>query len=61
MSAAVTWAKILQPGSQVKLEVNPSQRAAVRLYLKLGFKWTGMKERMNCSTSQVIKEMILSE
>ena len=38
VSAAVTWAKILQPGSQVKLEFNPAQQAAVDPYLKLGFK-----------------------
>ena len=61
VSSAVTWAKNLRPGGQVKLEVNPAQQAAVRLYLKLGFKWTGMEEGMHCSTSQVIREMILSE
>ncbi len=61
VSAAVTWAKNLRPGTPVKLEVNPSQQAAVRLYLKLGFKWTGIEERMPCSTSQVVREMILSE
>ncbi len=59
--AAIAWARQNRPDTAIKLEVNPEQLAAVRLYQKCGFERTGRQEKMPHSRCQVIEEMVLRD
>lgn len=43
LDLAIVWARAVHPRADVRLEVNPSQVAAVRLYTSRGFEFTGAK------------------
>ena len=57
LDALLDWASTEDPAADVMLSVNPSQLAAVRLYLSRGFQPTGVVEPLGHTPGAVVHEM----
>ncbi len=60
LDAALAWVEIVAPGSDVQLEVNPSQEAAVHLYRSRRFEPTDRSSPLDHSPGERLVEMIRS-
>lgn len=58
-STAIEWVLSVNPSASIRLEVNPTQTAAVRLYERLGFIKTGKKEKLPHTAGHMTIEMLL--
>jgi ribosomal protein S18 acetylase RimI-like enzyme len=58
LDAGLAWAGSAFPRRPVRLEVNPKQTAAVRLYESRGFRRTGRTEPLGHTPGEVVREMI---
>ncbi|MCI4369522.1 MAG: GNAT family N-acetyltransferase [Thermoplasmata archaeon] len=59
LAAAVDWAELHLPSEPVRLEVNPSQEPALRLYERAGFRLTGVQHPLGHQPPAVVREMTL--
>lgn len=57
LDEALRWTALARPKAVVRLSVNPTQEAAVRLYLKRGFRRTGTVEPLAHAPGTIIEEM----
>ena len=60
-STAIDWVLSGHPSAVIRLDVNPSQVAAVRMYATLGFILTGKEEKMQHEPARVTVEMLLKK
>lgn len=59
MDSAIGWVKSEHPSAVIKLNVNKSQFAAIRLYVSRGFVPTGHEENLPHTPEEIIQEMAL--
>jgi len=57
LDAALTWAGTLPGRPPVRLEVNPRQEPAVRLYVSRGFRFTGTVRPLEHTPGETVHEM----
>ncbi len=57
LDEVLRWTELARPGAVVRLSVNPTQEAAVRLYLDRGFRRTGKVESLAHTPGAVAEEM----
>ncbi len=60
LDAAVAWASRTFPGRPVYLEVNRRQAAAVRVYERGGFRFTGSSRPLDHTAGESVAEMVLT-
>ena len=58
VDAALAWIDSVEPGTSVRLDVNPRGTAAVQLYLSRGFRATGATEPLGHTPSETIEAMV---
>jgi len=58
LDTALRWTDAVAPAREVKLEVNPRQRAAVRLYLSRGFRFTAEERPVEHTPGEVVRAMV---
>ena len=59
LDTGVAWARHTQPGRAIRLEVNPRQTAAVKLYESRGFRFTGADRPLGHTPGETRKVMVL--
>jgi len=58
LEAVLEWAGRAFPGAPARLEVNPEQAEAVRIYLARGFAFTGHEEPLGHHPPAIVREMV---
>lgn len=58
LDRAIAWSGGGRPESEVRLEVNPQQTAAVRLYRSRGFEFTDRSRPLEHTAGAVVREMV---
>jgi ribosomal protein S18 acetylase RimI-like enzyme len=58
LDAALAWVEESTAGAPVRLDVNPRQVAAVRLYRSRGFRATGRSEPLGHSPNETVEAMV---
>ena len=59
LDAVLLWIRTVRPGDEVKLDVNPTQKVAVRLYRSRGFLPTGSVEPLGHTPGALVHAMVL--
>lgn len=59
LDCAIGWVRETHPDTMVRLEVNPRQIDAIRLYQERGFQWSGPARPLGYSLGEVVREMRL--
>jgi len=58
LDTALRWVDALTPAGELRLEVNPRQESAVRLYLSRGFRFTGEERPIEHTPGEVVRAMV---
>jgi len=58
LDALLAWTRSTRPGAQVRLEVAPSQKAAIRLYRARGFLPTGKRRPLESRPEVLAEEFV---
>jgi len=61
LTAILAWCEANPTGEPIRLDVTPNQVAAIRMYERHGFRWTGQEHPLGHHGTWMVRQMALEE